>query len=734
MRSIRLLPLLCVVLASTALADAVPHRLADAPFAQDWSDPALITTANVWSGVPALEGYLSGDALPTTANDPRNVLDFAGATLHVTPNIASLAGYAAAGVVEAALADPVVALQATNNNDVVFLLLRLDTTGCSAVQVSYRLRDLDTDTATQPWLLQSRIGDSGNFAEVPGTFTANANTGADLPFSVALPSGLTDQSLLQLRWITNNVPGNDAIIGVDNIVVTGTCNGGVDSPPRVNTTSPLDGATGVAPTANLSVAFNEAVTTAAGWFALACSMSGAVAVVETAVGNARTLDPVPSLVFGETCTARIDRTRVTDLDGTPDPLPADVQFGFTVLPDLAPTIAASSPVNNATNVPLAANVSISFSEPVATSGNWYAIQCSSSGAITATASGGPTQWTLDPLANFQPLDNCTVTLTAALVRDLDGTADPLAGASTIAFTTGASSADYYASVDASSAAALRATLHAVIDDHLAYPYTAATTDVWDILEAADQDPADPTRVLDVYRNRKYTKVTDRSGSTGPNTYNREHTWPNSLGFNDLNGLDSQGRPWSPYVDTHMLYLSASDYNQNRGNKPYDNCNANCAENVTDANNGSGGGTGVYPGNSNWVQGSDGNTGTYEAWGRRKGDLARAILYMDIRYEGGTHANGQAEPDLIVTSNRALIQNTPSGQFAATGYMGVLSTLLAWHAADPPDEQERLRNEVIFSFQGNRNPFIDRPEFAACLWQSICQGTPPDALFGNSFEP
>jgi len=45
-------------------------------------------------------------------------------------------------------------------------------------------------------------------------------------------------------------------------------------------------------------------------------------------------------------------------------------------------------------------------------------------------------------------------------------------------------------------------------------------------------------VLDVYRNRTYTKITDRSGATGPNNYNREHTWPNSLGFNDLDGLDA----------------------------------------------------------------------------------------------------------------------------------------------------------------------------------------------------
>jgi endonuclease I len=134
-----------------------------------------------------------------------------------------------------------------------------------------------------------------------------------------------------------------------------------------------------------------------------------------------------------------------------------------------------------------------------------------------------------------------------------------------------------------------------------------------------------------------------------------------------------------------------------------------------------------------VQGTDGNTGTYEVWARRKGDVARAILYMDVRYEGGTAANGQPEPDLIVTNNRAQIVVTPSGQVPAQGYMGVLSTLLAWHNADPPDAQEQLRNAVVYSYQGNRNPFIDHPEYAACLWQNVCNAPPPDAVFANGFE-
>jgi len=628
------------------LADASYHPLANGPLTQDWSNDAQISAPNNWADVPSFEGYRSGN-VPGATNDPRTIVDFAGALLNVTPDVANLVGYGPAGLIEATLPDPALGLQATNNNDVVFLLLHLDTTGCSAVQLDYRLRDLDADTAIQPYLLQSRLGASVNFAAVPGTFVANANTGIDLPFSVALPAALLNQSQVQLRWITNNVAGADAIIGVDDIAVSGTCSGGVD--------------------------------------------------------------------------------------GTPDPLPANVQFGFTVVADAPPTLASSSPANGAINVPLAGNLQLAFSEPVSVSGAWYAISCASSGSVAASVGGGPQNWALDPLSNFAALELCTLTLQSALIGDLDGLADPLSGSATIGFTSGSSSTDYYAGVNTTSPAALRSTLHALIDDHTAFPYSSNTaTDTWDILEVADQDPTDTSKVLDVYRNRKYTKIVDRSGATGPGTYNREHTWPNSLGFNDLSGPDAQSRPYSPYVDTHMLYLSASDYNGNRGNKPYATCSASCSENPTDANNGQGGGSGIYPGNSNWVQQPDGNTGTYEVWTRRKGDMARAILYMDIRYEGGSAANGQPEPDLIVTDNRGLIAHTPSGQVPALGYMGLLSALLAWHAADPPDAQEQLRNEVIFSFQGNRNPFIDRPEFAACLWQNQC--APGDSVFGNGFEP
>jgi endonuclease I len=195
---------------------------------------------------------------------------------------------------------------------------------------------------------------------------------------------------------------------------------------------------------------------------------------------------------------------------------------------------------------------------------------------------------------------------------------------------------------------------------------------------------------------------------GGNTfYNREHTWPNSYGFPNDNSTNSA------YTDMHMLMLSDIAYNSNRGNKPFGDCNASCTEYPTTAHAGQGGGSGTFPGNSNWSNGV-----IWQVWSKLKGNVARGVLYMDIRYEGGTNGNtGAAEPDLRLTDNLSLVVTT--GSNASTAYMGRVSTLLAWHQQDPVDAAEVLRNDAIQTFQGNRNPFVDHPEWVACVYQNVC---------------
>jgi endonuclease I len=389
-----------------------------------------------------------------------------------------------------------------------------------------------------------------------------------------------------------------------------------------------------------------------------------------------------------------------------------------VAPNPPPVVQSITPANGATGVPPASDIVVAFSEPVTAGTGAFTLSCSASGARSLTYPASGTQFTVSHNGALVGGESCTFTVVAAGIRDA-GNAAPTANAvSTYAIASAATG--YYRRVNTSSAAQLRCSLNATIRNHTVYPYSASTgTDTWDILEIADEDPANAGRILDAYRNRSYAKVTDRAGSGTGLRYNREHTWPNSLGFGSATG--NLGLPSAPYTDTHMLYLTDSTYNADRGNKPFAACAlaSGCGERPTEANAGAGGGSGVYPGQSNWVRSPDGNGGSFEVWARRRGDIARAVMYMAIRYEGGTAASGQSEPDLELTDNRALIQITS----ASPAYMGLLSTLLQWHAADPPDALERNRHEVVFSFQGNRNPFVDRPEWAtAALFTSAKPST------------
>ncbi|MFT4514166.1 MAG: endonuclease I, partial [Planctomycetota bacterium] len=281
--------------------------------------------------------------------------------------------------------------------------------------------------------------------------------------------------------------------------------------------------------------------------------------------------------------------------------------------------------------------------------------------------------------------------------------------------TAQASPTYYNTVNATSAATLRSTLHAVIDDHTRFPYTSGGTDTWDILEDADEDPSNSSRILDVYRNASFNKV-----GGGNSNYNREHVWPNSFGFPNDGGTNY------PYTDCHHLFLCDDNYNQARDRRLFDNGSGSWNEYTTSSNGGVGGGSGSFPGNSNWQTQSN-SPGGWQVWNDRKGDIARAIFYMDIRYEGGNHggSGGAAEPDLRLTDNATLVSQSATGSNVSIAYMGKLSVLVQWHQQDPVDSKEMARNNAVFGYQGNRNPFIDNPVWADCIYANQC-GAPSNA--------
>ncbi len=389
-------------------------------------------------------------------------------------------------------------------------------------------------------------------------------------------------------------------------------------------------------------------------------------------------------------------------------------------PNTPPSVRTTTPEQGASTFPAAADLRVTFSETVTLASGAFVLSCGQSGTVPLSHASSGSTFTVSTNTALVAGEACRFDIRATKVSDAQG-ARPAAD-TRIAFTVASSTGnpdpgnpdpgnpgtpgEYYSRVNTANPSQLRCSLHETIKGHTAYPYSGSGTSTWTILEIADEDPNNNGKILDAYRNRSYTKVSGRAGTGSGLTYNREHTWPNSLGFANTTG--DKGLPYAPYTDTHMLYLTDAQWNADRGNKPFGKCDSNCGERATESNNGFGGGSGGYPGNSNWVRTPDGNTGTFEVWGHRKGDMARAVMYMAIRYEGGKDAkSGQSEPDLELTDDRAKIVKTS----ASPAYMGLLSTLIEWHLSDPPDAAERARNEVIYSFQGNRNPFIDHPEWA-----------------------
>lgn len=249
---------------------------------------------------------------------------------------------------------------------------------------------------------------------------------------------------------------------------------------------------------------------------------------------------------------------------------------------------------------------------------------------------------------------------------------------------------------------LKAALHNLIDDHVDHSYSTAC----DIIEFADADPDNPNEVWMLYSNQSFTDIDSCAGS-----YNREHTWPKSRFTGDTNSTPGQ--------DAHHLMATNKDYNSRRGNLYFDDCLSGCTNTGLSsvANNGVGGGS--THGQSNWR-----DSFVFEVWDYRKGDVARAMFYMAVRYEGDS-----GEPDMELTDDTLALMSLD------INFMGKLSTLCEWHYADPVDANDITRNEAVFSYQENRNPFVDHPEWVEKVFASVpaCQQTVVDLIFADGFE-
>lgn len=265
--------------------------------------------------------------------------------------------------------------------------------------------------------------------------------------------------------------------------------------------------------------------------------------------------------------------------------------------------------------------------------------------------------------------------------------------------------DYYQEANGKSSEQLKEALHQIISNHTVFPYTSSSTDTWDILQLSDQDPENHDNMILVYTGRSQDKgYRDGSGNysqyengngTQNNSWNREHVWPKSHGFPDEDD--------NAYTDVHNLKPSDRSVNSSRGTKDYDYGGSQHSEAL------------------DCLTDSD----SWEPSDLVKGDIARVLFYMVVRYDPGyDHNNNSFDLELVDYTTPG--NNDP--------ILGKLSSLIQWHLDDPVDDFEINRNEVIFGFQQNRNPFIDHPNLVNFLWgENVGQNWNESLSYNNSFD-
>ncbi|MBV8328775.1 endonuclease [Chryseobacterium sp.] len=249
-------------------------------------------------------------------------------------------------------------------------------------------------------------------------------------------------------------------------------------------------------------------------------------------------------------------------------------------------------------------------------------------------------------------------------------------------------AGYYNSASGLSGAALKTALSTIISNgHIDKGYNGLwtgykTTDI-------DRDYENDGSILDIYSEKptgpdpyKYMPGTNQCGtySTEGNCYNREHVVPQSL-FNQA----------SPMVaDIHFIRATDGKVNGMRSNYPYGKVGSASFTSKNGSKLGS--------------SASSGYSGTvFEPIDEFKGDVARMIFYFVTRYQSklSTFSSG----DMLGGSTFPGLQSWE------------LNVLLAWHNQDPVSQAEIKRNNASYTYQGNRNPFIDNPNYVNQIWGS-----------------
>lgn len=202
-------------------------------------------------------------------------------------------------------------------------------------------------------------------------------------------------------------------------------------------------------------------------------------------------------------------------------------------------------------------------------------------------------------------------------------------------------------------------------------------------------------LLDIYSEKptgpdsyEYTSTNQQCGnySGEGSCYNREHLMPQSV-FNSN---------YPMYSDAHFVVPSDGSVNGARGNFPFGVVNSVAYTST----NGSKRGTNL---NSGYSAGYSGTV--FEPINEFKGDVARALIYVATRYQN----------EVTTWNSYDMLNNTNNQVYTNT----FLNILITWHNQDPVSTYEIAKNNAVYTFQGNRNPYIDHPEYVCQIWPTQC---------------
>ena len=232
-------------------------------------------------------------------------------------------------------------------------------------------------------------------------------------------------------------------------------------------------------------------------------------------------------------------------------------------------------------------------------------------------------------------------------------------------------AGYYASLEGKSGALLKQAIQDIIASPAVHAHNYG--DMEFVLKEADQNPLNSNQVWLMYVEQGRAKYKFQTTASNIGSWNREHIYPQSRGgFADGTDSDSDGiTNWAP-TDADDLQAGHADAHHIRAEDGPENSSRNERNYGVDYN---------------------GPTGNQGSW---RGDVARAVFYMAVRYNGLNVING----------------NPPQNP---DGFIGDLTTLLNWNILDSADDFEMNHNNVVYEWQKNRNPFVDYPDLADHIW-------------------